>query len=321
MRAFPPRRRGVLIPLGDRRTAAAGVALYTPSKRWVVLAQQVAFAVVRLGGARLLPGRTEHWNPPCPPAQWKALVAQWEECLGPLTGFATYQRRQRARTGLTLVVTRDGEAVAIVKIRDEEGSLAMEQAALSVVGSGSPRQFRVPQPLGSGRVDGLVWAAQQCVFDRPHSAVLDMPEAFFVEVSTLLRPVFASQDSPAPTDEMRDTACEPSHGDLTPWNLRRDRHGAVWLFDWEDVELATVGSDRTYFAVMARTLVDRLMPSDLPGPAVTRWRRVLLERLAAAPEDASLAERALILLDAADAARDGVRPSNQEPAQPRCDDG
>jgi len=67
--------------------------------------------------------------------------------------------------------------------------------------------------------------------------------------------------------------------------------------------------------------VDRLMPSDLPGPAVTRWRRVLLERLAAAPEDASLAERALILLDAADAARDGVRPSNQEPAQPRCDDG
>lgn len=295
MRAFPPRRRGVLLPLNDRKTAAAGVAMYTATKGWVVRLQLLVYWFVSRFGARLLPGPTVHWQPPCTSDEWAALVVQWQAALGPLTGIAVYQRRQSSRAGLTFVTMRRGRAVAVVKLRADGGPLATEQRALAAVAGVGSHLFRAPNPLGSGQCGALTWTAQECVFRRPHRPVLDAPDALFDEVSRALQPV-VGDPSNARESPPHHGASSPAHGDLTPWNLRMDESGRVWLFDWEDVGLAPAGSDRTYFRVTAAAMTGGSVPPDLPSAAVAHWRRVVQERLAGLPEDAELGCTLLRLL-------------------------
>lgn len=315
MRAFPPGRRGVLIPLSDRSTAAAGICLYTASKPWVVGLQNGAFWLTRAFGARVWPGRAERWRPPCDDEQWAALVAQWERRLGPLTGFAAYRRRQAARTGITLLVTCDGRGVAVIKIRNEETGVELEQRVLRSLHHARPKSFRVPRALGSGGVGDLHWAAQECVFVRPHHAVLEAPQGLFAEVSALLRPVV---DTGLNADAASDPdGLVPAHGDLTPWNLRRDHKGSIWLFDWEDVALAPSDADRTYFAATSFALKERPMPADLSAAVVAHWRSVLVDRVAGGTEDE---ERTVLrALEAADQARlataPRVRDSSTDPTR------
>jgi hypothetical protein len=287
LKAFPPGRRGVLLPYGDRRTAALGICLYTASKPWVVALQSAAYWYVRALGVRCLPGRSPAWAPPCDREEWSDLVQQWTRALGPIDGFAGYQRRQHDRPGLTLVATRSGAPLAVVKLREDRAGLDREQRALTAVGTSPWRTFRAPAALGLGHVGNWFWSAQQAVFTRPHRPVINPDPRLFEEVRAALSGIAETTS----TDEA------PAHRDLTPWNLRRDSRGNVWLFDWEDVGTAPTGSDRAYFLAAAAALGGDPLPDDVPGAAVAYCRSVIAARTLTTRSDAVLAAGMLAALD------------------------
>lgn len=282
---FPWRRRGVAVPVADRRSAALGICMFTASKKRALFVQQVTFWGVRLLGTWSLPGRREHWLAPYPTQLWADLMEQCESRLGRFDAMSVYYRRQTERPGFTALLTHRGQRVAVLKVRDDSASIQREQEALEAVAAIRPTTFHAPKPLGFGSVaENLHWSAQTAVFDHPHHPVFEVPDLLFDEVASVL-------------------ACAPgqdparAHNDLTPWNLRRDRSGGVWLFDWEDWGPAPPGSDRVYFHATSTALSGRRMPSNLPPAAIKHWDQVLSERIHRNPPDLELHQRIVGALD------------------------
>jgi len=317
MKAFPPGRRGILLPLDDRRAAALGICLFTASKPWVGTLQKAGHLLVRVGGARALPYRSELWQPPCSADDWQSMVAAWQNLLGPVDGLACYRRRQQTRSGHIMLLTRRGEALALVKFRvDGGGGLGVEQAALSAVASFQPGSFRAPRPLGAGEVGQLRWSAQEPIFSAPHQPVFRAGPELFEEVTACLRDLVPSLFPAADLAADPESDLVTGHGDLTPWNLRRDRSGQIWLYDWEDVRPAPPDSDRAYFSAAARSLGKATMPADLPDRAVEHCRTVVHERNGHNPEDAPLLGWMLQALAEADnARRAAARPAGTSSRQ------
>lgn len=290
VKGFPWRRRGVLVPAHDRRTAALGICLFTASNRTPLRVQRASFWAVRLGGTRLLPGRARAWTPPAPGPLWAELVSAWSATLGPIDALAVYQRRQIDRGGLIALLTHRGTPVAVVKLREDAASLGREQAALAAICTVAPTTFSAPLPLGAGSVSDeqgpLHWSAQQAVFTRPHRPVLDAPEALFDDVRRCLAAAdgAAGEISPGAGGGHGELA----HHDLTPWNLRRDHRGRRWLFDWEDWCPAPPDVDRAYYAATAHALAGRPMPTGLAEAGLRHWLPVLEQRRTDGPADEAL---------------------------------
>ena len=182
----------------------------------------------------------------------------------------------------------------MLKVRTDDASLRREQLALAAVVDARPGSFRAPSPLGLGSAgDGLHWSAQTAVFERPHRPVLSAPRGLFADVADVLGRV------PDDTQDGR-----RAHNDLTPWNLRRDHHGTVWLYDWEDWEAAPEGRDEVYFLATAAALAGGHLPPGLPGTELDHWRSVVLARTGATGADRALNDR---ILSALEEARSGKR--------------
>lgn len=257
VKAFPPGRRGVFLPVGDRRTAALAVTLLTTSKPIPQAVQQVAYVVARFAGTAALPWKTEQWTPGIENDTFTEVSRIWTQHIGPFDGIAPYQRRQEGRGGLTAILTRQGQPLALAKLRTDGTSLVHEQVALRAVAEFGPRTFSAPRPIAFGSVEGLPWSLQSVVFTRPHKPAYDVPEELWSEVAASL--ASASHGSLTPT-----------HGDLTPWNLRRDHRGQLWLYDWEDWGSAPTGSDRAYFEACRFALTGKPL-SHRPGPAAIAY--------------------------------------------------
>jgi hypothetical protein len=288
MKTFPFRGQGVLLPLGDRDTAALGICMYTACKPWVIALQVAAHRAVRRSGTWLLPGGVVRFRLPGTGEEAGELVDQWERLLGRIDAVALYRRRQPNRTGLTMVAVRDGAPLAVVKLRDEETGLVREQQALDVLAGVGATTFRAPRPLGHGSVGRWHWSAQESVFTAPHRPALSAPAHLFDEVGGALSRLVAAEDG-----------LEPSHRDLTPWNLRRDTDGQVWLFDWEDWGLSPTGGDRTYFSISSRAVGGPAVPPGLPPEAVSYYRSIVEERRRNRAPGVTLPDRLLSALDEA----------------------
>jgi len=289
MKLFPPGRAGVLLPLADRRTAAGGVGLYTVSTPRKLRVQQAAHRWVQALGARSLPGRVEAWTPPVDEPTWLGLLHAWTQVIGAVDGIAVYQRRQPSRGGLTALLTARGRPSALVKVRTDGTALEREQRALAAIQQAQPTSFHAPAPLGLGRLADVSWSLQEALFTRPHWPVTAAPRGLFDEISAALVPVVGSSAE----------GTAPAHGDLTPWNLRRDHRGHAFLYDWEDVCVAPADADRAYFHATAAALGAAEMPVDLPEPALDFWRTRVQERPVENPQDATLATSILGALEAA----------------------
>lgn len=283
-KVFPWRNRGVLVPTNDAKAAALGICMFTASKPRVLAVQGACFWGVRLLGARALPGRKQQWTAPFSPETWAVLVEEWQSCVGPFDAMAAYQRRQAERDGLTLLLTRTGTARAVVKVRSTGGPLQREQVALTAVAAVGPATFRAPHPLGSGTLGSdLHWSAQTSVFDRPHRPVFDAPDLLFAEIQSCLT-------------QVSDVGSAPAHHDLTPWNLRRDHHGVIWLYDWEDWACAPARADEVYFRATSSALTGSPMPRGLPRAAVEHWLERVAARQHSTQSDLELGSRILAAL-------------------------
>lgn len=264
---FPPGADVVLLPRDDRNCATLGLTLYTASGNAVLAAQWVAWLWLRTLGPRLLPGRDEVIDIP----ETTEISSQLGYGAAGLDSVASFRRRD-PRSGLTYVATSPSNPV-LIKIRDAGGSLALEQDLLSAVHQLRPRTFDAPRPIAIGQLsDGRCWSAQEMVFTAPHRACRRLPHDFEDELAAVLatQPQLKSHDHP---DWL------PAHGDLSPWNLRIDHRGKLWLYDWEDAGAAPAGADRAYFEAALGVLGRRGMRPVSPGGAAY-WAEKVRQRLA-----------------------------------------
>jgi hypothetical protein len=194
-----------------------------------------------------------------------------------------------------MVAVREGAPLAVIKLRDEGSGLVREQDALTAVAAADVTTFRAPPPLGNGTAGRWHWSAQESVFTAPHRPALSAPPALFDEVRGALSTLVACDDD-----------LEPGHRDLTPWNLRRDTHGTVWLFDWEDWGPSPRDGDRTYFSISSRAVGGPAVPPDLPPEAVSYYRAIVEERHRNRTPGVTLPDRLLLALDEAGPPRAAV---------------
>ena len=269
---FPPVAGGVLLPRRDRRAAQLGLTLYTASKRKVLVAQRAAFWAIGVLGPAVLPGRRSVLHPP----EWDELTASWVDQIGPVQSVAQYQRKD-PRAGLLMLVTRKSGSPLIVKVRHESSRVVAEQRLLAALQDLDLGGIRVPEPFAHGMTQGgLTWAAQRFVFERPHRPVFRLEQTQLAVLAAGIAEAFAALG----WSETRSDGWSPAHGDLTPWNLRRDHQGQIWLIDWEDAAYLPPAADQTYLALTAATLLDtRADPLD--PDAVVHWRTVIKSRVAA----------------------------------------
>ena len=269
---FPLATGGVLLPRRDRRAAQLGLTLYTASKPRVLVAQRAAFWAIGVLGPAVLPGRRSVLHLP----EWDELTASWVDEIGPVKSVAQYQRKD-PRAGMLMLVTREGGSPLIVKVRHEGSRVVAEQRLLAALQDLDLGDIRVPEPFAHGMTQhGLTWAAQRFVFERPHQPVFRLEQTQLAVLAAGIAEAFVALG----WSETRGDGWSPAHGDLTPWNLRRDHQGRIWLIDWEDAAYLPPAADQTYLALTAATLLDTAAGS-LDSDAVAHWRTVIESRLAA----------------------------------------
>lgn len=267
---FPPASGGVLLPCSDRAAAQLGLTLYTASKRWVLAAQRTSYKLLGVFGPRILPGRRVVLQIP----EWEELTASWRDVVGPVRSVARYQRKD-PRAGMLLLLMREKQGPLVVKVREDGSGILNEQRLLHAMQGQDLRGVRVPRPVGFGTTSaGLTWAAQEFVFDRPHRPVYHLDNR---QLGVLTRSIAQAFDQLGLTSSRRD-GWVPAHGDVTPWNLRRDHTGAVWLLDWEDAGYLPPGADEAYFRLTSSTLCGT-QPGPMSPEAGSYWRTIIEQRL------------------------------------------
>ena len=250
--------------------------MYAASSPAILCAQWIAWGLIRTVGPWAIPGSRGTIELP--------EIVEITEALGlahgGLSTAATYRRRD-VRSGETFVATGSAGSL-MIKIRQSAAALDLEQRMLAAAAEARPTTFSVPRPRGTGTLsDGRAWSAQEMVFTAPHRPCLQLPDGLEKELADVLGRV----DGLQPAEELAagqpaSGELTPAHGDLSPWNLRRDHHGRLWLFDWEDAELAPVGADRAYFEAAVGVIKPDRPVGRLLRPGATFWERRLADRLA-----------------------------------------
>jgi hypothetical protein len=263
---FPPGWGHLFVPVGDRAEAIAGIAMYTPGSWRGIVAQRAAWWGVRLGGPRLLPGRARSWEPPMDPRTWHELQERLREHVGDYDSWAGYVRRG-GRTGLLLLLLRDGASIGFVKAR-AGGSAVIdnEYRALTAAHRSRPSAFVALEPLASGDCGDWSYLITAPLPPRIHRRADD---AVLARVLAQVEMALASHPRPAGTPDH----WVPAHGDFAPWNLRRFRRGGTYLIDWEEAGWAPPGSDMVYYAACAAALGRPVRGFTIDAGEATRFCR------------------------------------------------
>lgn len=241
---YPPPHGPLLLPLDSPLTAAAAVALEAGCRPAALLARRAAAAWIAHGGERILPPPRVRWTPPMPAAEWVALMERMREVVGACDAVAVWERRQAERGGLGLLLGDRRGPRAFVKLRpDPSPGLETERQVLRGAAFDAPYSFHRPALLGWGGDGAWSWIALG-VIPPFHQVAADAHlERVAADVASLLRRL------PRPAATPPHWA--PMHGDLTPWNLRQDRDGRLWLYDWERASWGPPGADLVLYHTTA----------------------------------------------------------------------
>ncbi|HET7234496.1 MAG TPA: hypothetical protein VFJ16_31075, partial [Longimicrobium sp.] len=258
---YPPPHGPLLLPVRSPATAAAAVALEAGCRPAALLARRAAAAWIAHGGARVLPPRVVSWTPPMPAEAWAALLARLREVAGAFDAVAVWERRQPGRGGVGLLLGGARGPRAFVKLRPAPApGLEMEARVLRAAATAAPRAFRLPALLGAGGDGAWRWIALEVI--PPFHRVPRRPPIGRVAagVAALLRHFPAAGAPPH---------WAPMHGDLTPWNLREDAAGRLWLYDWERAGWGPPGADAVLYHATAAAV--RAGPAPDARAAAARW--------------------------------------------------
>lgn len=289
---FPPRWRNVLVPVGPADATALGTTLYTASRPVPWVAQNVLWALARLGGGALLPGPRETWDFPLDDAVVGALRREWVAVLGrEPDGIAVYERTHASRAALTVLLCAGHDSL-LVRVRRNQHELRQERRISEEAQSLGPRTFAVPALAGYGETAGWFWTAYRAMAVRPHRALYRLPSGADAEIATLVGSVV-----PRPADVPAHWV--GAHLDVSPWNLRRAA-GRTFLIDWEDAGWAPPGADAVYLeaivAAMRSDRVRRLRSVETHPEAAAYWTGIVRAR-EPNPAEAHLRDRMMVLLE------------------------
>ena len=264
----------IWIPLSGRHAAAAGLSMHSPCAPVKVMAQRVWYAAVRLAGPRLIPGRRSTWSPPLPEDEWAAVLDAWRRTVGEFDSLAMYLRPQAARGGFAALLLDHGRGVGFARVQTDEGRVMREYSVMSQLHEARPSSFRVAQPLATGAIGSSWWMLTSSVPNYPLGAVRSARTREVVS-SELSQILLDTLDRPAGVPRH----WVPAHGDFSPWNLRTELSGTVWVIDWEDVGFAPPGVDLLYGSLTAHTTFGAPLPSAIPDEAGEWVERMLLDRI------------------------------------------
>jgi hypothetical protein len=209
----------------------------------------------RVGAATVIAAGTRHW-PSTPTWPWPAcgphaLVAVLDEYLPGLAILAAVQPRQAGRHRLTVLARRRGHDVVLKLGRPDDG-IETEAEVLRILTDDQLPGIATPRVIAAGVIDlaGPVafHATEPLGLRRQRPAVDEPLRTFEADLAERLQTLPIPAGTPG--------TAVPTHGDLTPWNLRRTGRGLA-LFDWEAAAWRSPGSDlvqyrRTSAEVRAR---------------------------------------------------------------------
>lgn len=154
-----------------------------------------------------------------------------------------YQRRGQFDHFAALIYS-SSRAFGFVQVRPEQERFPYPEVQMLA--------FRFPRAKGEVSLDG--WHARLLEllpgFHRPYAWNSDVVPEVASQASRVLASVL-------PRPHGTPDHWRPIHGDLTPWNLRVDRRGRVWLIDWERSRFGPPLADIFRHAITDATLTLR----------------------------------------------------------------
>lgn len=296
---FPTPDGHIKLPISSRSAAIAGVALLPACRPAAVVIQRLMWYGVRVLGARALPWRPETWQRPTTDEVWNELMRQWSAAVGRIDSIVISERRQHVRTGISVLLVRDGETKGLVRLRRGTGEAFLgEQRALNAIESFRPRTFTAPTVLACGSAAEWSWVAFTAhggLHSVPRQPPLrDITGEISEALSSLPRPAL-----------VRDRWM-PMHGDLTPWNMRQLPSGQLVIFDWEDAGWGPPGADLTLYRASCCALYSRKPQGSFDTESIEFWRERLAARAADTRTDVRLHQAMSLVLDRMQQAHEDV---------------
>ena len=279
--AFPPPSGPLLVPTSSRRAMRAGVSLWSASRLRARVVQRACWLVGGVLGPALVPGRRHRTVQALPADIEHDHGAVWSTWFGEFDERAIYRPSQASRTGVALLLLREGMPRGFVKVRPAWDA-APEQRATSRIGEAET--FTAPTVVGIHEAGGWTSLGFAALPGRIHSPRVSAPiRAISDEVSELVQ-----LDSPCPP------GWRPMHGDMGPWNLRRMPGVGPVLFDWESVAPAPPHADVAFYLAAARAVGLSVREDvDLNEAAVAFWRDRISQRFGSGRRDDRLADAML----------------------------
>lgn len=248
-RRFPPGIGNILVPLDDRRAALAALSLYSPCLQSRVIAHRLTWQAVRSFGAWAVPGQTITNLSEVDAAGLEESAEEVKSMHGPIDSVIVYVARDPLVRTWSFLLLRAGMPSLWVKRRDatESARLHHEANALRLTAN-YPTPFQHPHVVDVSETTNhayLTTTSLPLTIRKP-AAVSDLG-SLTESISAALRGLPKPSDCPP---EWR-----PSHGDLTPWNLRASHaRSHVVLVDWEDAKWAPPGADLVLYRVTSTVL-------------------------------------------------------------------
>ena len=203
--------------------------------------QQLVAKSVAVPGARRFLAAHQDFELPCGWDVWRALSSSIEDVLSVAVEWGFYRSPWRAKRFSAFAFGRRGPAIAFAQVQPSTD--------LTFHPIGNAAAFRVPTLMGT--TQWLEWTLRRFEPMPPHHLPVAWDSHRIVAVSEQVPALLAGQlarpaDLPAHWMAI--------HGDMTPWNLRVDRRGRLWLTDWEAATWGPPAADVVRFAVSARSI-------------------------------------------------------------------
>jgi hypothetical protein len=234
--------RFVRYPLSARFTMSAGAgrrarhirALAGTSDWRRDVLDRVGSMAVAAAGTRSWPS-TQAWAwPECPPG---ALVEALRDHVPGVVILAAARPRQVGRQRLSLLARR-GDRDLVVKLGPPNEGIETEADVLRLLADDQLPGIATPRVLASGVIDldgPVAFHATEPLGLRRQRPAIDEPlRTFEADLGARLQSLRRPGGAPS--------GAVPTHGDLTPWNLRRTGRGLA-LFDWESAGWGPPDSD------------------------------------------------------------------------------
>lgn len=223
------------------RLLSATARYYSFGRRVSRPVQKLVAATIAVPFVRRTLATHQEFELPCGGDVWERMVSAAQDALPAPVEWGFYRSPWRLRRFSAFAFGRGGRADAFAHVQP--------LSELTFHPSGEASAFHVPTLVRTVEEGEWILRLFEPLPPYHSPAAWDFQRMLTVseQVSTLL------------TGQLKRPPDLPTHwvaihGDMTPWNLRVDRRGRLWLTDWEAATWGPPAADVVRFAVSARSI-------------------------------------------------------------------